>query len=230
LWDALSSLLSLSSRSCVKPDMYAVAPCLPVVAATVRTVSMCAGVSSPLGMPRACMLLQGQLAYRVYSYTPLPVEEGTSSQRVRVAVGPTTRPQPRTFVFGPALSQPSQLVTVTLPRPLGVVFEEDKRLRRVVVAEVVPRSRAGQRAALAKFDRSKRVDAALPGDVLRAVTCTNLVWPAKSLVFGMKPPQRHIVLFGADNQKWEKVANALKQGLVADGPVTLVLERDLEAG
>lgn len=36
------------------------------------------------------------------------------------------------------LPQPSQLVTVTLPRPLGIVFEEDARKKRVVVAGFLP--------------------------------------------------------------------------------------------
>lgn len=39
------------------------------------------------------------------------------------------------------LRQPSQLVTVTLPRPLGIVFEEDARNKRAVVAGFVPGGR-----------------------------------------------------------------------------------------
>lgn len=34
-----------------------------------------------------------------------------------------------------------------------------------------------------------------------------------------------MVLFGADGQAWEKCFAALTQGVAADGPVTLVLER-----
>jgi hypothetical protein len=37
------------------------------------------------------------------------------------------------------------------------------------------------------------------------------------------------VLFGADDQPWGKTIGALKSGLVADGAVTLILERDLDA-
>ena len=37
-----------------------------------------------------------------------------------------------------------------------------------------------------------------------------------------------MVLFGADDQPWGKTIGALKSGLVADGAVTLILERDLD--
>ena len=36
------------------------------------------------------------------------------------------------------LPQPSQLITLQLPRPLGIVFEEDARKKRAVVAGFVP--------------------------------------------------------------------------------------------
>ena len=119
----------------------------------------------------------------------------------------------------------SELVKVTLERPLGLIIEEDERTKRAVVADVVAGSRAAQRVQLAGFDRARRAEAALPGDVVRAFTATNLVYPTKSLLFGMQPPQRQIVVFGADGQKWERLSGALKQGLVEDGPVTFVLER-----
>jgi hypothetical protein len=38
--------------------------------------------------------------------------------------------------------------------------------------------------------------------------------------------KRAVVLFGADDQPWGKTVGALTSGLRADGPVTLVLERD----
>lgn len=164
------------------------------------------------------------------SYTPFPVEEGAEGERLRVDVGPVGARQPRTFVFEKQLRQPSALVAVTLPRPLGVVLEEDARRKRVVVAGTVEGSRAARNERLAKFDRSQKAKAALAGDVLRACTCTTLVYPAKSLVFGLQPPTRSVVLYGADGERWEKVATALKRGLAADGPVTLVLERPLDAG
>lgn len=112
---------------------------------------------------------------------------------------------------------------------VGLMVEEDTGKKRAVVAGVAEGSRAAQRVKLAGFDRRQRANAALPGDVVRAFTCTNLVYPARSLIFGMQPPERHVVLFGADGQRWEKVAKALKLGLVEDGPVSLVLERRCEA-
>lgn len=51
---------------------------------------------------------------------------------------------------------------------------------------------------------------------------------AEALFFGAKPPERSIVVFGADGQKWGAVIEALKKGLAEDGEVTLVLERTLE--
>lgn len=36
------------------------------------------------------------------------------------------------------------------------------------------------------------------------------------------------MLYGADGQPWSSVSAALRQGMVADGPVTLVLERPAE--
>ena len=76
----------------------------------------------------------------------------------------------------------------------------------------------------AKLSPAAAASAALEGDVLRAVTCTNIVWA------GGDVPQRSIVVYGADGQTWPAVVAALKKGLVADGPVTLVLERRLQAG
>ena len=37
-------------------------------------------------------------------------------------------------------------------------------------------------------------------------------------------------IFGADKERWPKVMGALKKGKVADGEVTLVLERKIWAG
>lgn len=45
------------------------------------------------------------------------------------------------------------------------------------------------------------------GDVLRACSCTTFVFPTNSL-FGAKPPQRHIVCYGADQQKWSQARSS----------------------
>ena len=50
--------------------------------------------------------------------------------------------------------------------------------------------------------------------------------PRRAQLLGdLKGTKRTVVLFGADGQPWEKTFTALTTGLVADGPVTLVLER-----
>jgi hypothetical protein len=180
-------------------------------------------------MPRAFACAQGELAWRAISYTPWPVEEGAEGERVRVLVGAVGERALRTFVFGKKLRQPSALVAVTLKRPMGVLFREDKRRKCAVVEELAEGSAVAQKARLGSIDRLWSTEAGLPGDVLRACTCTTIAYPTKSLVFGIKPPLRYVVLYGADDQRWEKVATALKRGLAQDGPVTLVLEREMPA-
>jgi hypothetical protein len=55
----------------------------------------------------------------------------------------------RTYVFNKLLPQPSELITVTLPRPLGVVFEYDQRFKRAVVVDTVEGSAAAQKQKVA---------------------------------------------------------------------------------
>ncbi|KAK9847847.1 hypothetical protein WJX84_009427 [Apatococcus fuscideae] len=168
---------------------------------------------------------RGELAFRPLSYTPWPVEaaEAQEGERIRVDVGPISRRSPRTFVFDRLLSQPSQILSVTLPRPVGIVFEEDKRKGRAKICGFVPGSNADKQAKVAKLSQQQcpRV-----GDVLRACTCTTFVFPTRSLL-GAQPPVRTIIMYGADGQTWAKVATALKKGDKSDGAVTLVLERPL---
>lgn len=45
---------------------------------------------------------------------------------------------------------------------------------------------------VAALNRQLAAETVLPGDVLRAVTCTNFVYPTKAL-FGAAAPERHIV-------------------------------------
>jgi hypothetical protein len=47
------------------------------------------------------------------------------------------------------------------------------------------------------------------------------------LLGDLKGTKRTVVLYGADGQAWEKTFVALTQGMAADGPVTLLLERPL---
>ena len=64
------------------------------------------------------------------------------------------------------------------------------------------------------------------GDVLRAVTATKVEWGNRTELTGdLTGSERRVVLFGADGQSWPKVQGALRSGLIADGDVELVLER-----
>ncbi|GAB4813742.1 hypothetical protein N2152v2_000788 [Parachlorella kessleri] len=171
----------------------------------------------------------GELAFRAISYTPWPLEQGAAGDRLRIHVGPPGKTQPRTYVFSKVLPQPSQLVTVQLPRPLGIVFEEDARRKRAVVAGFVPGGNAEQLVRRFRFDPGLAARAPREGDVLRACTCTNIVYKSGALFFGAQRPERCIVVYGADGQKWPAVMAALQKGLVSDGEVTLVLERPVEA-
>jgi hypothetical protein len=166
----------------------------------------------------------GNLAFRAISYTPWPVPTDYEGDRLRIDVGPIAAREARTFVFNRLLPQPSELLTVTLPRPMGVVFEYDQRKKQAVVAGVVEGSAAEQRRKVAGLNRSLLKESVQDGDVLRGVTCTNFVYPTRAL-FGAVPPQRHVVVYGADKQTWANIRGALRKGEPKDGPVTLVLER-----
>ncbi|KAL0024275.1 hypothetical protein WJX79_002109 [Trebouxia sp. C0005] len=165
---------------------------------------------------------KGELAFRPVSFTPWPVEAGTPGERLRIDIGPASKTSPRTFIFDRRIVD-SDILKVTLPRPMGLVFEEDKAKGQVVVADFVEGSEAEKRNKVAKLNQSWR-SVAQVGDVLRACTCTNLVYATRSLL-GVKAPVRTIVVYGADNQKWPKVLAALKAGSRSDGEVTLVFER-----
>ncbi len=82
-------------------------------------------------------------------------------------------------------------MTVSLPRPLGVVFEYDEKKKRASVAGVVAGGNAEQRQKVARINPAQAKQAVLEGDVVRAVTCTCPVWPTKAL-FGATAPELHI--------------------------------------
>jgi len=169
----------------------------------------------------------GELAFRAVSYTPWPVKAGdhNTGEAIRVEVGAVGATQLRTFMFDKLLPQPSELIVVKLPRPLGIVFEEDTRMGRAVVAEIVAGGNADQRSKKASLDPRLAATAPKEGDILRACTATNIVYRTGALILGAQTPERAIVVYGADNEKWPAVVTALKRGLVADGDVTLILER-----
>jgi hypothetical protein len=73
------------------------------------------------------------------------------------------------------MSTPSDIFAITLPRPLGVVFEYDRDLQQVVVVDLIPGSHAAQRQRVSRLGGVASDAAVQPGDVLRAVTATNIV-------------------------------------------------------
>lgn len=172
----------------------------------------------------------GELAFKAVSYTPWPVQAGDDAgEPIRIEVGTVGKIQLRTFLFEKILPQPSQLIVVKLPRPLGIIFEEDSRSGRAVLAEIVPGGNADQLSKRASLDPGLAATAPKKGDILRACTATNIVYRTGALMFGAQTPERAIVVYGADREKWPAVATALQRGLVADGEVTLVLERRVYA-
>ena len=60
---------------------------------------------------------------------------------------------------------------------------------------------------MAKLNRVLEDSSVLVGDVLRGFTCTNFVYRTQAL-FGAQAPQRTLVLYGADKQKWPQVSHA----------------------
>lgn len=56
----------------------------------------------------------------------------------------------------------------------------------------------------AKLDRSRASYTPAKGDILRAITCTQLMYETSSM-FGASPPRQTIGLYSADNQKWPEV-------------------------
>lgn len=161
------------------------------------------------------------------------------TERVKVAVGIVGKKRERVFALrkvlgtrGGVAGAESDVFAVTMDRPLGVVVERDVD-GRVRVADFVEGSRAGRAAAVAQLqglNENSGARAARRGDVVRAFTTTTLSFgPRAQLLGDLSGTKRAVVLFGADDQPWGKTIGALKSGLVADGPVTLILERDRDA-
>lgn len=176
----------------------------------------------------------GRMVYVPRGFYYDGVRPGDPGDRIKVDVGVVDARRSRTFVLrrvlgtvNPASDIVSDIVEVTMERPLGIVFEEDTE-GRVRVADFVKGSRAGRAAAVERLQGLNALGAQAPkrGDVLRAFTTTTLSFgPRAQLLGDLSGTKRAVVLFGCDNQPWGKVVSALKAGLVADGPVTLLLER-----
>lgn len=137
----------------------------------------------------------------------------------------------RVYVFDRVLPQTdgaSTILSVTQDRPLGIVFEPDAD-GLVRVADFVAGSQAAKAndvASLAPFG----AQCAKRGDVLRGFTGVQVSFKTTASITGdLSGAKRVRTLYGADGQGWGEVCAALTNGRKADGPVTLVLERDADA-
>ena len=148
-----------------------------------------------------------------------------SAQTTPKGDGASNSTTQRTYVFDATLAGASEVLSGTAARPLGIIFEDDAD-GRARVADFVKGSdaaRANDVAALAPFGRQ----CARRGDVLRAFTATQVVYRTTAALTGdLSGTKRVRTLFGADEVPWGEVSAALANGRVADGPITLVLERD----
>mmetsp|Transcript_7227 Transcript_7227/g.18804 ORF Transcript_7227/g.18804 Transcript_7227/m.18804 type:complete len:315 (+) Transcript_7227:91-1035(+) len=141
-------------------------------------------------------------------------------------VGPVGARKPKPYAFKRVLAPPSTLVSVRMPRPLGITFEMDEKGYTRVV-ELVRNSKAAQQSSVARLGAGPESGAyTAVGDVLRGATATTMDWGGRTKLTGdLSGSQRRVVLFGADGQSWAEVQGALRSGQVADGEVELVLER-----
>ncbi|KAG6547814.1 hypothetical protein Mapa_010631 [Marchantia paleacea] len=177
----------------------------------------------------------------VYDFDQGEGEQGEKDDReevkLKIPVGPTGNCLEQTFTFKRTLGPSSVFVVVTLRKPLGIIFEavQSRNKERVVVAELVQGSHAQRAARVNKMfqgadsNRKTRGGGVIlngdvrPGDILRATTTVGVVVD----LFGIRAPLRVMMLHTADGRCWDDTMAALKASFVADGPLTLVLEREL---
>jgi len=153
-------------------------------------------------------------------------------ERVRVPLGRVGFTlEDRPFYFARTLGEGSSITAVSVDRPLGIVFVEEKGTGRPVVEFVAPEGNAGAKSrALAMTTGDPRAGVR-EGDVLRGFSCPRLIFDstAQALVGDLGGAKRMLVLFDTDGQKFNKSMDALASGLRRDGPVRLVLERRTNA-
>lgn len=173
---------------------------------------------------------RGDVILTPWGYTPWPVDKDADPESfvtLRVPLGVAGRPGrlPQPFAFPHTLGESSQIYQVTLERPMGITFEE--RRGRAEVVELTPGGNAEQMAKVARMQPggAEAADAPMEGDVLRACTCTTFAYKNMYAQGFGERPRRIISIFGGDSESYERVINALRRGLVADGPVTLIFER-----
>ncbi|CAK9205981.1 unnamed protein product [Sphagnum troendelagicum] len=164
---------------------------------------------------------------------------GAEEVRVKIQVGQVGNCSESVYFFHKIFGASSSIVVVTLPKPLGIVFEESQWRDgngkcRVVVAGLIPGGNADRASRVAKlfhggsklmrnqnqpvFDGDVR-----PGDILRATTTVGVIVD----FLGIRRPQRVIDVYKVDGRPWHLIMRALNASFVADGDVTLVLERRL---
>jgi hypothetical protein len=170
----------------------------------------------------------GELCYRAVRYTPFLTERAETDDVFRLDVGFVGRTTPRSYLFSPLNRANGKLYSITLEKPLGLIVEEDKKTGRVRIVEIVEHSQAAQLANKAKLDPSAKATAPQIGDILRGLTTTVVTWGEGALI--AQTPQREIVVFGCDDQKFSDVSVAMKRSMKSDGMVTLVLERESSLG
>eukprot|EP00250_Pteridium_aquilinum_P012591 c20820_g1_i1 orf=66-641(+) len=158
----------------------------------------------------------------------------TKQAQVKVSVGPIGNLVERVFPVTRKLGPSSTIVVVTLPKPLGIVFELSKVAnRRIFVAELIRNGNADRAARVNKlFEGQKSRETkdgkiiygggVNVGDLLLATTTVNVVVD----LFGLRAPQRVVMFFDAEGRTWTETMGAIQSSFVADGPVTLVLERE----
>eukprot|EP00210_Caulerpa_lentillifera_P000876 g847.t1 len=134
---------------------------------------------------------KGELVFKAIGFTPWPVAENDPGERIRIPVGKVGETEPRTYVFSKVKSS-SKLINITLPRPLGLVFAEDVNKKRVVVEGIIPQTHAAQRHKIGQLS-GEYENSPMVGDILRAITTVNFVYPTDALL-GMNLPERHWVL------------------------------------
>jgi len=117
------------------------------------------------------------------SFTPYSVTVGSRGEILQLPVGPVGAVGYRSFLFDHTLGDRSQIFVAQLPRPLGLVLEEDRTTRRVIVGAVVPGSHADRRSRVARLTQGALTPE--PGDVLRACTAVTLLYrDGAALAFG----------------------------------------------
>jgi len=160
---------------------------------------------------------------------PVPVGSEEAGSRLKVEVGPMGRRTKRLFFFG---HQPARtrLFTTTLDLPLGLRFGQDPRSKAIVIEEILEGTDAARQRQVARLSGQLAI---APGDTLVAFSSINFFYGGQA-IFGMKPPQRTRVMYGCRglggagrNRGLEECLTALARTQVADGPVTLVLERPI---